>query len=108
LVLSADDSTAIYAQLFRDGAVMDYRGDAEGSRVRRSVGFRNSSATLTTTVPLQFSDDAGSVSQTVYSVRLGHIASSPKTLHLNRTIEDTDSTQFARFASSLTIMEIAG
>ena len=106
LVLSADDSSAIYAQLFRDGAVMDYRGDAASLRVRRSVGFRNSSSTPTITVPLQFSDDAGSVSETVYSVRLGHIAAATKTLYLNRTVEDTDSTQFARFASSLTVMEV--
>jgi hypothetical protein len=94
--------------LFKNGVALDAaRGDAAGSRVRVSAGSNNSNSVLTT-VSISFLDSPATTSSTTYSIVMHNGDGSASILYLNRTGSDTDTTQFPRAMSTITLMEVAG
>jgi len=91
------------------GNTSTYVGDAGGSRVRSSLtGSPTATSYGATALPYQtivYLDSPSTTSATTYKpqVRTG----SAGTVYVNRSADDTDSSQFGRFASSITVMEIS-
>jgi hypothetical protein len=94
--------------LFKNGAALDLaRGDAAGSRVRVSAGSNNDNS-LMTTASISFLDSPATTSSTTYSIVMHNGDSASSILYLNRTGSDTDTTQFPRAMSTITLIEVAG
>ena len=90
----------------------DFRGDAASSRVRAAAGFTardggnyqiNRDARPHTLV---FLDSPATTSATTYNGTAFTI--SGQTAFINRTSDDTNNAEFGRYASSITVMEVAG
>ena len=80
-----------------------YIGDAAGSRIRSTTGGYNGAQDIRSTAPI-FLDSPNTTSTTVYKVQM---RTSSGTSHLNRSGTDSDTAQYARNASSITVIEIA-
>ena len=105
---AASGTSGVFAELYAGGSVTSFRGDADGSRSRRSTGasvVANTGSQQSTVIT--FLDSPGVATAVTYSVRIGHNDSSTQTLYLNRAVQDSNSSQFARTASSLTAIEVA-
>jgi hypothetical protein len=94
------------------GGSADFRGDAAASRARAAAGFtaRNGS---TYTIErdarphtLVFLDSPNTTSSVTYNATT--FAHSGQTSFINRTSDDTNNTEYGRYASSITVMEVAG
>ena len=97
-------------QLMRNSTAVGV-GDAAGSRRRiGSVSFVDSVADLTmTNVSAMFLDSPATTSQVTYGVQAWNgDTSGTQTIYINRTGTDTDESVFARAASTLTLIEVAG
>lgn len=84
-----------------------YVGDAAGSRVRatyNTYGQSNLNAGMEL-VSINDLDSPNTTSSVTYNVQ---VASNTGNLYINRTLDDTDNTSFARNASSITLIEVAG
>jgi hypothetical protein len=94
--------------LFRDDTISDFQGDGVGSRQRiaTAVGGQGISGVIPFNGVITFLDSPNTTSAVTYDLRLG--ASSTGTVVLNRSNTDTNSNAFARVASSITLMEVAG
>jgi hypothetical protein len=109
--VGSENSQAI---LFRDGAATNFVGDADGVRKRVSQVSFGANAIGTNFldsagfVSFTYLDAPATTSATTYSLRLGHRASGTETVFVNRFFTDTDNARFARAASSITVMEVAG
>lgn len=90
-------------QLVRDSTAI-YLGDAAGSRTRASTGDYHFAVTQQTFV-ITFLDSPNTTSATTYKVQM---RTSSGSSHMNRSGLDTDNSNFARTASSITVMEVAG
>jgi hypothetical protein len=94
--------------LLRGGTAIDAaRGDADGNRVRVSSGSNNQAANIQTTSAV-FLDSPASASAVTYSFNLHNGDSSTQTVYVNRSGTDSNTTQFARAASTITLLEVAG
>ena len=100
------DSRGAY-RLIRDGAQSSFVGDTAGSRTRYTSSGR-SLDTITSSTSFVFLENANSTSSTTYGIRLGNPSSGTATVTVNQSQTNTDSANFGRFASSITIMEVAG
>lgn len=82
-------------------------GDAAGSRIRSSFPFLpsvNSGTDQAGSVSSwEYLDSPATTSSTTYSVSAATLTG---TLHINRSSNDTDSTSFSRYTSSITLTEI--
>ena len=93
--------------LYRDGAPMDYRGDAAGSRTRVSTAAGSSA--YGESVTFNYLDSPATTSSTTYSLRILNAEAGTVTAYLNRNpVSDGDAAQTWRAASTITVMEIAG
>jgi trimeric autotransporter adhesin len=93
-------------RLMRDSTPINV-GDTAGSRTRASYGSRTQSDdNMTKTGAFNFVDSPATTSATTY--KLQAIIYSGGTIYINRQFTDTDSTGYGRFASTITVMEIAG
>jgi len=103
-----DNTAGAFATLLR-GATAIYIGDADGSRTRASGG--NGSDTGQTvqllSVSGQFLDSPGTDTAVTYSLSGGHDRGSTDTIYVNRTTTDSNTSQFRRAASSITLIEVA-
>ena len=94
--------------LYRDSTPIAI-GDAAGSRARLSAGnVPNFSNNFVETIPINYLDSPSTTSTVTYSIRLYNASTATRTLYLNRSQTDTDSAGFGRYASTITVMEVAG
>jgi hypothetical protein len=85
-------------------------GDAAGSRTQVSSGADSATQYLyseTQTPTIQYLDSPSTTSSTTYSVNLLNTRGSTDTIYINRSITDTSASNFGRYMSSITVMEIA-
>ena len=83
-----------------------YRGDAAGSRRQVASGAQSIDANDVVPVTMRYMDSPATTSSITYGVQAADIAGG--TLQINRSSTDTNGTNFARYASTITVMEIAG
>ncbi len=94
--------------LLRNGSSLaNAIGDTAGSRVRVSFGTNNLS-NLIQSASATYLDSPSTTSSTTYSISLHNGDSATNTLYVNRSGTDTDTTQFARAISTITLIEVAG
>jgi len=81
-------------------------GDAAGNRVQVSTGsfYTYGDGNITNTQPITFLDSPATTSATTYKIQV-HINSG--TFYFNRDRNNTDSTDRARGASTITLMEVS-
>ena len=84
-----------------------YVGDSAGSRIQATTTNMTSDNNLAQAIAFTFLDSPATTSATTYKVQIcSSYGSSP--VVINRSITDTDASDRARTASSITVMEIAG
>ncbi len=84
-------------------------GDAAGSRSRVSAtSGGGSSASIANSGSILFLDSPNTTSQISYKVFLQSTNSNAVTVYVNRSETDTDNTYFGRYASTITVLEVAG
>ena len=93
--------------LYRDGSATSFVGDAASNRRSISAAQDGSIARGINTIAFQFLDSPATASEVTYSIRLSHQSSSTKTVYVNRSSDDTDTTGVPRAASSITAIEVA-
>ena len=104
----ADASTQMYIQLFRtsdDSGICV--GDSSGSRVQATLGsayFHQSNDV--DSQGINFLDSPNTTSAFNYKLRIRNQGSG--TMYINRAVTDSNDVTAGRFASSITVMEVAG
>jgi hypothetical protein len=100
-----DSGTTVFYRLRRGSTDIDL-GDAAGSRIRASGSSYTSNSATATSITMTHLDSPATTSATTYGV---HIAAQTGTqnVYINRTHTDTDNTNFARNASSITVFEVS-
>ena len=87
------------------GNATNYVGDASGSRIQAIIGGSSMAiAGFQDAMTLVYLDSPATTSSTTYAVQI-RVASS--TAYINRSDTDVDSADFARGASSITVVEVA-
>jgi hypothetical protein len=81
-----------------------YIGDAAGTRRRVATGAQTIDANDVVPVTMMFLDSPATTSATTYAVQAADIAGGG--LFINRSSTDTNGTNFARYASTITVMEV--
>jgi hypothetical protein len=98
--------SAYHLRLVRDSTAIGV-GDAAGSRIQaytpRQNGIDTNNAHTST---LLFLDSPATTSAIIYAVQIRAISAT--TIHVNRTVTDTDNNEYARGVSTITLMEVAG
>jgi len=93
-------------QLRRDGVTTSFLADAAGDR-QRLANLTNFSGQFGATA-FQFLDSPNTTSSTSYEIVLWNFGGSTQTMALNRGVTDADAVNVPRFASSITVLEVAG
>jgi hypothetical protein len=91
-----------YLQLVRDSTAIAL-GDAAGVRAVATSGFGASSANNQYNSPMSFLDSPATTSATTYKVQMRVHGG---TGFLNRSQTDSDSTNYGRYSSTITVMEV--
>lgn len=89
------------------GNTASYVGDAAGNRIRIAGSMLPLATAQMATVTLGYLDSPSTTSATTYQIQIA-AQDNTTTTYVNRTPTDTDSTSFARAASTITLMEISG
>ena len=99
-----DNNIICYAQLVRDSTAVG-GGTAAGSRrsANKSTFFNTSSAKATLGLAGSFLDTPATASAVTYKIQ---VAVNSGTLHVNRTLDDSDATHYVRTSSTITVMEV--
>ena len=94
---------------FRGGSIISGAiGDAAGSRTRTGFGCFVNSTSTPTGLHGSFLDSPNTTSATTYDCRLSHgMNGGNGTVYLNRSHGDQNADQDSRYASTLTVMEVA-
>ena len=104
----SDSSTQMYIELFRtsDNSSVCI-GDADGSRVRATMGtaYQQQSNDIDSQ-GINFLDSPSTTSAFNYKLRVRTQGSG--TVYINRALTDSADATAGRFASSITVMEVAG
>lgn len=106
---SVDTTTVHHAYLYRSSSASGYVGDAAGSRQRASTGGAagGTSTGAGYSGSIIYLDSPNTDSAVTYSLRLGHAGGVTLNVYLNRSTADQDDTARARYASSITLIEVA-
>jgi hypothetical protein len=106
---ASDTGLNIVATLYRGGSVLSGAiGDSDGSRSRTtSGGATGGDGRVVITTPITYLDSPATTSATTYDVRIGHNSASTKTVYLNRTFQNVDSSANWRPISTLTLLEVS-
>jgi hypothetical protein len=81
-------------------------GDAAGSRSRSSTGASyDTTGYKSSALVVNYLDSPATTSSTTYKCQIA--ANSTSTTYVNRTAQDSDVAQIGRYASTITVMEIA-
>lgn len=94
---------SLFFRMMRDSTAINI-GDASGSRQRASIGFSNTIASEVVSGTTSFLDSPATTSATTYKIQ--GVNSSAGTFYINRSKTDSDTVNFPRPASSITVMEI--
>ena len=94
---------------FRGGSILTGAiGDAASNRLRTSFGGKCESTSATEGVSGFYLDSPNTTSATTYDCRLSHgVNGGGRTMYLNRSHLDADNDQDSRFASTITVVEVA-
>ena len=103
----SDTANFMYMQIVRDSTDI-FRGDAAGSRPRRSGMYYNASNSgRNNTISITHMDEPATTSATTYKIQIECATSG--NAYVNRSSRDTNTSAYdARLASSITVMEISG
>ena len=103
----ANTSNFMYMQIVRDSTPI-FRGDAAGSRPRRSGMYYDYDNTgMNATINVTHMDEPATTSATTYKIQIQ--CATTGNAYVNRSHRDTDGSGYdARLASSITVMEISG
>ena len=106
--LGYSSTNRMYATLYKAGSVLTGSvGDADGNKQRVSFMAGINAASIGNNVAGTYEDTAGSTSAITYSIRLSHGGSASQTVYLNRIGTESDTDDYARSASTITLMEVA-
>jgi len=100
-------SNGVFVYLVR-GSTLICQADADGSRARASSMTMQAQEHYTDTSVLNFLDSPSTTSQITYGIKLGHSSGSTRTVYVNRPDNNTNSNNYARTTSTITVMEVAG
>ena len=92
--------------IFKAGSILT-QGDADGSRTRVTSQTDSYSSGRAEFIGGQFLDTAGGTSAITYDVRLIHGQGGTKFLYLNRSGTNSDSANYLKSVSTITLIEIA-
>ena len=109
--LGTKDDVAPYFQINRGSTVLTGAlGDAAGSRVRTAARTQQQYSIYNIfPVPIIYLDSPSSTSALTYKLMWAQgVPGSSHTSYINRTLTDADNAGYARSASTITVMEIAG
>jgi hypothetical protein len=85
------------------GSTSIAQGDAAGSRTRAATGVRVDLSANCLSLGINFLDSPATTSATTYKLQM---LMNSGTSYLNRSSTDSDSAVFARYSSTITVMEI--
>jgi len=106
--LGYSSTNRMHVTLYKAGSVLTSAvGDADGNKQRVSFMAGINAATIGNNVAGTHLDTAGSTSAITYSVRLSHGGAASQTVYLNRVGTESDTDDYARSASTITLMEVA-
>lgn len=98
-------ASGLLIRLVRNSTAI-YVGDSAGSRIQATTTNMTSDNNLAQAIAFTFLDSPATTSATTYKVQIcSSYGSNP--VVINRSITDTDASDRARTASSITVMEIA-
>jgi hypothetical protein len=98
-------TASLQGRLMRDSTAIAI-GDAAGSRARVSVGNSDAGSSSNIASPIMFLDSPATTASTTYKIQV-LCNQTPNTVFVNRSSNDTDSVQFGRGISTITVMEIS-
>jgi hypothetical protein len=107
LVLASFSAGTLGNFVLKRGATNICIGDAAGNRDRVTASRGGTSSTAPNTIPIMFLDSPATTSATSYSISFVSANSNNVTVYCNRSETDTDSGDFARYASTITALEIS-
>ena len=110
LNVGLDNDNEVSFAFFRGGSILTGAiGDAAGNRTRTGFGGKCESTSATEGLSGHYLDSPNTTSATTYDCRLSHgvNAAGNRTMYLNRSHTDTDADQDSRFASTITVVEVA-
>ena len=103
-----DTSVNCYGYLYIGGSVSSIIGDAGGSNQKRATSTSQGVASHKAMIhSFQTLIDNPSTSSTTYDVRFGHGNNGTQTIYINNDSQNGNYNYYARFVSSLTILEVA-
>jgi len=106
--LGYSSTNRMYATLYKAGSVLTGSvGDANGNKQRVSFSVGIDAASKNQSAGGTYLDTAGGTSAITYSIRLSHGGSSSQTVYLNQMGTESDTDDYARSASTITLMEVA-
>lgn len=104
---AATSNGSMYVRLMRDSTAISI-GDAAGSRTRASFGSdTNATTDYAYSGSINFLDSPATTSSVTYKLQWNS-GDTGGTVYLNRGSGDADNLYYGRYASSITVMEIAG
>jgi hypothetical protein len=106
--IGLNTSTNCYGYLYIDGSVSSIIGDAGESNQKRATSTSQGVASHKAMIhSFQTLIDNPSTSSTTYDVRFGHGNNSNQTMFINNDSQNGNYNYYARFVSSLTILEVS-
>jgi hypothetical protein len=106
--IGINTSVNCYAYLYIGGSVSTIIGDTGGNNQKRATATSQGVASHKAMVhSFQTLIDTPATSSTTYDVRFGHGNNGTQNIYINRDADDGNYEYYARFASSLTIMELS-
>jgi hypothetical protein len=102
------DNNGVFIQVYVNGSLAPFVGDAEGNRRRASSIIPFTGNVFTATSLVTFLHSPSTTSTQTYSIRLSHTSTIARTVFVNRSATDSNNSETSRNASSITLMEIAG
>ena len=109
LNIGLNNDNEVSFAFFRNGSILTGAiGDAASNRTRTGFGGKCESTSATEGVSGFYLDSPNTTSATTYDCRLSHgMNGGNGTMYLNRSHSDTDADQDSRFASTITVVEVA-
>ena len=105
--IGINTSVNCYAYLYIGGSVSTIIGDAGGGNQKRATATSQGVGSWKAmTHSFQTLIDNPATSSTTYDIRFGHGNNGTQTIYINRDADDGNYEYYARFASSLTILEL--
>ncbi len=97
-------TASLQGRLMRDSTAIAI-GDTAGSRARVSLGNLDAGGSSQLSSPIMFLDSPATTSAITYKIQI-LCNQTPNTVFVNRSSTDTDSVQFGRGISTITVMEV--